>query len=100
MIYLVKGAVSSISPKKRINGKISIDNELIGVEKSMAKILWSRYFIEAQGYNIAHNKLMQYNKNAILLENNVKLSISKWTKHIENRYLFVMYRVAHGDLEI
>ena len=43
---------------------------------------------------------MQYNKSAILLEGNDKLSRSKRTKHIKTRFLFVMYRVAHGDLEI
>ena len=34
----------------------------------MNKIIWLRYFIEAQGYNIAHNRLRLGKKIAILLE--------------------------------
>ena len=66
----------------------------------MAKILCSGYFIDAKGYKIVHNKLMQDNKSSILLENSGKLSISKRTKHIETGYLFVTYRVSQGDMEI
>ena len=34
----------------------------------MAKILWSKYFIEAQGYKNVQNKRLKCNKRAILLE--------------------------------
>ena len=66
----------------------------------MSIILWTGYFIESQGYNITHNKLMQDNNSSILLENNIKLTRSKHTKHMKNWYLFVMDRAAQGDLEI
>ena len=63
------GNVSVYSfPKNKINGKISTEGELIGVDDAMSKILWSRYIIEAQGYKISHNRLMQDNKISILLE--------------------------------
>ena len=100
IISLDKVAVSSLSKKQRINGNISREGEMIDVEKSMAKILWSRYFIESKGYKFAHNKLMEDNKSAILLENNGKFSSSKRNKHINTRYLFVMYRLAQVHLEI
>ena len=54
--------------QKKINGKISTEDEMIGVDKIIAKILLSRYFIEAEGYNISHNKLMGDNKSAIFLK--------------------------------
>ena len=41
---------------------------MIGIYNAMEKILWSRYFIEAQGYKIDHNKLMQDRNSATLLE--------------------------------
>ena len=41
---------------------------MIGVDDYMNKIIWSRYSIEAQGYNIVHNIIIQDNKSAILLE--------------------------------
>ena len=73
---------------------------MVAIDNVMAKILWSRYFIETQGYKISRNKLMHVRKVVILLENNVKLSISKWEKHIKTSYLFVNCIVAQGDLEI
>ena len=42
---------------------------------------------------------MQDNKRAVILEKWEKYS-SKWTKHINTRYLFVQDKVAQVDLEI
>ena len=100
MIPLSKGSVSSLFKKQKINGKNSTEGEIIFVDDAMAKKLWSIYFIDAQGYKVAHKTLLQNNNSFILLEINGKFSGSKWTKHIKNRYLFVMYRVAQVDLEI
>ena len=71
-----------VSPQKKYKQKSSIEGLLIGVDDAMAKILWSKYFIEAQGYNIAHSRLMQDNNIAIILGVNGKLFRSKRTKHI------------------
>ena len=45
---LGKGAMSRISKKQKINRKSSIEGELVGVDGTMARKIWSRYFIEAQ----------------------------------------------------
>ena len=73
---------------------------MIGVYNAMAKMIWTIYFIENQGYKIVHNRLMYDNKSAIFLEKNGKLSSSKRTKHIKTGYFFVTHRVEQGDLEI
>ena len=52
----------------KINGKTPTEGKLIVVNGAMTKIIWSGYFIEAQGYNISHNKVMQDNTSAIILE--------------------------------
>ena len=65
---VVKGVVSRFSTKQNINGKSSTEHEMIGVDNTMDKILWLRYFIEIQGYNIAHKILMQDNNSAMILE--------------------------------
>ena len=72
---LVKGVVSSFSTNQIINRKSFTEYTLIGVYDATEKILWSRYFIEAQGYNISHNKLMQDSKRAILLEKMVNFPV-------------------------
>jgi hypothetical protein len=100
MMSLGKGAVTSFSTKQKINGKSSTEDELIGVDDAMPRILWTKYLIETQGYTVEHNKLYQDSKSAILLEKNGKFSSSKRTKRIKTRYFFVTDKVAQGDLEI
>jgi hypothetical protein len=63
-------------------------------------MLWTRYFIEAQGYKLKESILHQYNMSAMLLETNGKESSSKRTKHINVRYLFIKDRVGAGEITI
>ena len=46
-------------------------------------ILWTKLFMEEQGYEVKKNILFQDNKSAILLENNGKLSSTKRTCAID-----------------
>jgi hypothetical protein len=98
MMSLGEGTVTSCSTKQKINGKSSTEDELIGVDDAMPRILWTKYLSEAQGYTVEHNKLYQDNKSAILFEKNGKFSSSKRTKHVKTRYFFVTDKVAQGGL--
>ena len=44
--------------------------------------------------------MYQYNKSAILLEMNGKMSISNRTKHIKVRLFFIKYDIARGQLYV
>ncbi len=66
----------------------------------MPSILWTRNFLEAQGYKIHENVLYQDNKSSILLEKNGRASSSKHTRHIAIRYFFVTDRIAKGELSV
>ena len=68
IMYLGELEASSLSKKQKINVKISTEYETIFMDESMDKILWSKYFIDVQGYKGFHNKLMQYNDNDDFLE--------------------------------
>ena len=59
------GSIISISKKKKLNTKNSTEEEIIGVDNVMPQMLWTRYFLEAQGYGIVDNKLYQDNMSAI-----------------------------------
>ena len=48
---LGKGAIVSQSNKQKINEMSSTEGELVGAHKVLPTALWSRYFIEAQGYD-------------------------------------------------
>ena len=62
-----EGAVQTISPKQKLNTRSSTESELVGGDDSITKILWTRLFIEAQGYDVTENVLYQDNKSTILL---------------------------------
>jgi hypothetical protein len=49
----------------------------VGVQDVAPKMLWTRYFIEAQGYKLKESILNQYNVSTMLLETNGKESSSK-----------------------
>ena len=66
----------------------------------MPQMLWTRYFLEAQGYGIDENILYQDNMIAVLLENNGKKSSTNNTKHINVRYYFIKDRAETGDIGI
>ena len=72
-----QGAVQSISRKQKLNTRSSTESELVGTNDISTMILWTRLFMEAQGYKIKKNILYQDNKSTILLELNGKKSSGK-----------------------
>jgi hypothetical protein len=88
------------STKQKLNTRSSTESEIVGVDDFMPAICWTRYFLEAQGYNVQDNVLFQDNKSSILLEKNGKASSSKRTKHINVRYFFITDRANKGEVSI
>jgi hypothetical protein len=66
----------------------------------MPQVLWTRYFLEAQGYGVEDAKIYQYNQSTILLAKNGRASSGKMTRHINIRYFFVADRVKSGEVSI
>ena len=52
MMTMGSGAIISFSRKQKINGKNSMEVELIGVDDALPQILWMRCFMENQGYKM------------------------------------------------
>jgi hypothetical protein len=72
----------------------------VGADDFMPAICWTRYFMKAQGYGVKDNVLFQDNKSSIILEKNVKASISNRTKHIKIRYFFITDRVSKEEVSV
>ena len=53
-----------------------METESVGAGYDLPQILWTQYFIEHKRYNIKDNEFNQDNQSAILLEKNVRGSIS------------------------
>ena len=94
------GAVQSISRKQKLNTKSSTESELVGVDDVSVMILWTKLFLEEQGYEIEKNILYQDNKSAILLESNGKKSSGKRTRALNIRYFFLTDQVEKGNVTI
>mmetsp|Transcript_13232 Transcript_13232/g.19019 ORF Transcript_13232/g.19019 Transcript_13232/m.19019 type:complete len:254 (+) Transcript_13232:881-1642(+) len=96
---LGKGAVYSSPSKQRINTTSSTETELIGVNDKMGQILWTKYFLEAQGYDVP-TILFQDNKSAMLMEKNGRSSSTKRTRHINIRYFFITDCIQQEKLSV
>jgi hypothetical protein len=70
MMTLGKGAMQSIVRKRKMNMQSSKEGKLVAVDD--AAILWTKLFLEAQGYDVEKNIVYQDNKSTILLETNSK----------------------------
>ena len=90
----------SCSKKQKLNTRSSTESELVGVDDLMPSVLWTRLFLEEQGYGVRENVVLQDNKSAILLEKNGKASSSKRTKHIAIRYFFVTDMIQKKRLTV
>ena len=67
------------STKQKLNTQSLMESELVGVDDMMPIVVWSHYFIMAQGYGVTQNILLQDNKSSILLEKNGRASSGKQT---------------------
>lgn len=97
---LGSGMVYSSSTRQKINTKSSTEAELVGAADLMPQVLWTRYFLQSQGYDINGNIVFQDNKSAILLEQNGKASSGKRTRHINIRFFFITDRIEAGEVEV
>jgi hypothetical protein len=74
-----KGSITGISKKQKINTRSSTASKLVGVHGVAPHMLWTRYFIEAQGYKLDESVLNQDNVSVILLEQTTKNPAVKGT---------------------
>jgi hypothetical protein len=95
-----RGFPLDTSTKHKLNTRNSTESEVVSVDDMIPHILWTRLFMQAQGFEVRDNILFQDNKSAILLETNGRASSSKRTKHINIRYYYVADRVAKGELRV
>lgn len=92
--------IVSSTTKQKLNTRSSTESELVGVDDMMPSILWTRYFMKEQGYEVTDNVIFQDNKSTMLLECNGKQSSSKRTKHINVRYFFITDRILKGEVRV
>ena len=97
---LGKGIIYGTSTRQKLNTRSLTEAELVAVDDCMSQILWTCYFLAAQGCNINDCVVYQDNKSAILLEENDRASSSKRTRHISIHYYFVTDCANCGEIKL
>ena len=95
-----KGCPVNISSKQKINTHSSTEAELVGINDTMALVLWCRLFIMGQGFNVHDNIVYQDNQSTMLLGNNGRHSSGKKTWHIEIRYYFITDQIKRKNIRL
>ena len=92
-----KGMMNGNSTKQKINTTSSTEAEVVAVHDNMGPILWTQYFLEAQGYPLKPSVIHQDNQSAMLLEKHGRGSSSKRTRHMNIRY-FLLQTASTVDM--
>jgi hypothetical protein len=95
-----KGAITSISRKQGMNTRSSTEAEVVAADEVVGPMLWTKNFLEAQGYPVKENILYQDNQSAMLLESNGRKSAGKRSRHLNIRYFFVADQKEKGNISI
>ena len=91
---LGEGMVYCGSLKQKLNTRSSTEAEVVATYDALPMILWTRYFLKEQGYEISESILFQDNMSAELLEKNGKASSGKRTRHMNIRFFFIKDHVG------
>ena len=100
ILTLGKGGAINISTKQKIMTDSSTTAELVAVHDILPMAIWTRKFLEAQGYKVTDNVVYQDNQSAILLEENGRKSCGRRTRHLDIRYFYAADLVTQKELRI
>ena len=95
-----KGIIYGGSLKHKLNSKSLTEAELISVSDGINQVLWTKYFLECQGYVVKSSTIYQDNEASILLEQNGKRSSKKGTRFINIWHFFITDKVKNGEVDI
>ena len=99
IITLGKGPVYSKSGIQRLNTTSSAESELVALSDSTGQVLWTKQFLEHQGYKVGPATVYEDNQSAIRLAENGRSNSSR-TRHIAIRYFFISDRIASGEIKV
>jgi hypothetical protein len=94
------GAVTSISRKQGMNTRSSTEAEVVAANEVVGSMIWTKLFLEAQGYPVKENILFQDNQSTMLLEEKGRQSAGKRSRHLNIRLFFVKDQKEKRNLTI
>jgi hypothetical protein len=97
---LGQGAITAISTKQKINTRSSTEAELVSTDDIIAKVIWTKRFIEAQGYTVDENIIHRDNQSTMKLEQNGKASSGKRTRHFNIKFFYITDLIERQEVSI
>jgi hypothetical protein len=97
---LGKGAIQATSTKQKVNSRSSTEAKLVAMDDVVAKVLWTKLFLEAQGCKIDHNIVLHDNQSTMKLEQNGKASSGKRTRHFNIKLFYITDLIARKEITI
>ena len=99
-LSLGKGGIYNGSWKQKMVARSSTESELIGVYNVLPQVLWTKKFLEDQGWRDSTTVIYQDNTSSILLERNGRRSSTKRTKHMDIRYFYITEQVGRKTIHV
>jgi hypothetical protein len=96
VLRLGEATVYVKSARQKLNTKSSTEAEIVGVSDSLSQALWTRKFLQEQGYEMGPITLKQDNKSTMILLN--KGMPRGRTRHIAIRFFFVKDRIETKEV--
>lgn len=95
-----QGAIQSVSTKQKVNTKSSTEAELVSNDDIIAKVMWTKLFLDAQGYEVRDTVIYRDNTSAMKLEMHGKASSGKRTRHLNIKFFFITDLIARKEVRI
>jgi hypothetical protein len=95
-----QGMALSYSWKQKMNTTSSTKTNFFGIDNLLGYILWARYFMHKQGFNMEASLLYQDNMSTMLVETNGRASSLKRTTQIKLKIFFIKDKVDQGEVTI
>ena len=83
-----------------MNTRSSTEAEEVATYEIVSPMIWTKLFLEAQGYPVKENILYQDDKSAMLLETNGCKSAGKQSHHLNIQYFYITDQKAKGHIDI
>ena len=74
-----------------------MEADVVGAIDFLSQTIWTKLFIEAQGYKQITSEYFQDILNEMQVEENSQSSAGQRSRHINVRYFFIKDRIASGD---
>ena len=99
VIFIGGAIILAKSSKQRINTKSSTESELVALSDGISQVVWTKRFLESQGYEVGPAIIYQDNLSTMKMIRNGKGTGEK-TRHIHPRYFFIRNRIECGEIII